>query len=250
MTSPSRRTFIAAGASIASTVALASTADASTTAAASHSTPNDRPKSGYQAFTIENSGLVLIDHQVGTIDWAAELTPEERPQIKLWARTIARFAKGAGMPIVLTSSLENEHQGPLLPEFEQIMPQEYAARIKRTGIINAWEDPNFANAVRRMGKRNLLMSGLTTDVCLVPPALSAKAEGFNVVALFDSSGACTKQAAENSRALLTQAGIPIMTTTPMITSMLGNYKNPASKSFFDAYEAEGIYQAFAKGGLR
>ena len=208
------------------------------------------PKTGYEAFTIPTTGLVLIDHQVGTIDWAAELTPEERPQIKMWARTIARFAKGSGIPIVLTSSLETEHQGPLLPEFKSLMPEEYARRIKREGVINAWDDPRFAQAVRAMGKPNLLMSGLTTDVCLVPPALAAKAEGFNVVALFDSSGACTKQAAENCRSLLEKAGIPVMSTTPMITSMLGNYKNPASKAFFDAYDAEGIYAAFAKGGLR
>ena len=41
-----------------------------------------------------------------------------------------------------------------------------------------------------------------------------------------------------------------MTVTPMITSMLGNYKNPASAGFFEAFGGEGVYQAFARGNLR
>jgi hypothetical protein len=105
-------------------------------------------------------------------------------------------------------------------------------------------------AVRATGKKNILMGGLTTDVCLVPPALSAQTEGFNVVALLDISAATTKVAAQNSRELLQKAGIEIMTVTPMITSMLGDYKNPAARDFFGAFEKEGVYGAFAKGNLR
>lgn len=202
-------------------------------------------------FKIEDTAVVLIDHQVGTIGWAGELASEaEREQLKMWVRVLARFAKHAGMPVVLTSSLENEAQGPLLPEFQEILPAEYEARIQRNGVINAWDDPRFADAVRATGKKHLVMGGLTTDVCLVPPALSAKAEGFGVVALLDISAACTRIAAQNCRDLLQGAGIEIMTVTPMITSLLGNYKNPASAGFFEAFGKEGVYEAFGKGNLR
>lgn len=160
------------------------------------------------------------------------------------------FAKSAGIPVVLTSSLETEAQGPLLPEFQTILPAEYEQRIQRFGVINAWDDPAFANAVRATGKPNLLMGGLTTDVCLVPPALAAKAEGFNVVALLDISAACTKIAAQNCRDLLHAADIEIMTVMPMITSMLGNYKNLASGGFFEACAVDGGYTAFAQDNLR
>lgn len=202
------------------------------------------------SFNTKNTALVLVDHQVGTINWAGELTPAEREQLKLWARLMARFAKASGIPIVLTSSLETEAQGPLLPEFQQIMPEEYAARVKRTGVINAWDDENFASAVRKTGKKNLLLSGLTTDVCLVPPAISAKDEGFNVIALMDQSAACSRTAAENCRALLTSAGIPMMTTVAMITAMLGNYKNPDSGAFFKACDEEKMYPLLGQGNVR
>lgn len=52
------------------------------------------------------------------------------------------------------------------------------------GIVNAWDDEAFAAAVRATGKRNIVMAGATTDVCLVPPATSAVLEGFNVQASF------------------------------------------------------------------
>lgn len=202
------------------------------------------------AFTTKNTALILVDHQVGTINWAGELTPDEREQLKLWVRLMARFAKGAAMPIVLTSSLETEAQGMLLPEFQTILPDEYAARIKRTGVINAWDDENFAKAVRGTGRKNLLMSGLTTDVCLVPPAISAKDEGFNVIALLDQSGACTRTAALNSRLLLDKAGIPQMATMAIITAMLGNYKNPDSGAFFQACADENVYALLGGGNIR
>jgi nicotinamidase-related amidase len=152
--------------------------------------------------------------------------------------------------VVLTSSLEEEAQGPLLPDFKALLPEEYEQRIRRTGVINAWDDPAFAKAVHATGKKNLLMGGLTTDVCLVPPALSARAEGFEVVALLDISAACTKIAAQNCRDILQREGVDIMTVTPMITSLLGDYRNPASAGFFEAFGGEGVYRAFAKGDLR
>lgn len=205
----------------------------------------------HRSFQIDNTALVLVDHQVGTIGWAGELaTDAERDQLKMWVRVMARFAKSANMPVVLTSSLEGEAQGPLLPEFKALLPEEYEQRIQRTGVINAWDDPAFAKAVRATGRKNLLMGGLTTDVCLVPPAVSAKADGFEVVALLDISAACTKIAAQNCRDILQREGVDIMTVTPMITSLLGNYRNPASAGFFEAFGGEGVYDAFAKGNLR
>lgn len=98
----------------------------------------------------------------------------------------------------------------------------YANRIKRGGAINAWEDPLFAQAVCHTERRNLVMGGLATDVCLVPSAISAKQEGFDAVALLYASGACTQLAEATSRRLLHKNGIATMTTTPLLNPLLGN----------------------------
>ena len=247
-----RRGFLAGTAAVAAATAL--TGLAGPTAAQTQIQPMEtkmRPETGFRALTTENTALILVDHQVGTIGWAGELAnDDERNQLEMWVRTMARFAKTAGMPIVLTSSLETEAQGPLLPEFQEIMPEEFAARIQRQGVINAWDDPAFADAVRATGKQNLLIGGLTTDVFLVPPALSAKEEGFNVVALVDISAATTRLGAQTSLTLLNNAGIDQMVVVPMITSMLGDYTSPISGAFFQAMGAEGVFEAFARGNLR
>ena len=71
-------------------------------------------------------------------------------------------------------------QGLLLDVIQKEAPEAYEKRTKRQGIVNAWEDKNFANAVRATEKRQLIVAGVTTDVCLVPPALSMQAEGFHI----------------------------------------------------------------------
>jgi nicotinamidase-related amidase len=250
MSSTDRRNILKSVMTGAAALAGTQFAAAQITTASAASSPAGEPAS-HLTFNTGNTALVLIDHQVGTINWAGELANEdERNQLKMWTRVIARFARSAAMPVVLTSSLETEAQGPLLPEFKDILPDEYEARIKRTGVINAWDDAAFAEAVRKTGRKKLLMGGLTTDVCLVPPAISAHAEGFDVVALVDISAATTRLAAQNSRDLMQGAGIELMTVTPMLTSMLGNYKNPASAGFFEAFGKEGVFEAFGRGNLR
>ena len=71
-------------------------------------------------------------------------------------------------------------QGLLLDVIQKEAPEAYEKRTKRQGIVNAWEDKDFANAVRATGKRQMIVAGVTTDVCLVPPALSMQAEGFHI----------------------------------------------------------------------
>ena len=143
---------------------------------------------------IQDTVMILIDHQVGTNTWAKS-TPLELLQRNVVI--LAKFAKGTGMPLVLTSSQEtNTHiQGPLMPELEAIAPNEFAARIKRKGLVNAWEDEGFAKACRATGKGNFVMAGVTIDVCMVAPAISAVEEGFNVKVVCDACGSGNQIAA-------------------------------------------------------
>ncbi|MEO8310000.1 MAG: isochorismatase family protein [Caldimonas sp.] len=138
-------------------------------------------------FNLDGTAIILIDHQVGTNTWASS-TP-----LALLQRNViilAKFARGTEMPLVLTSSQETNVnvQGPLIPELEAIAPKEFGARIKRKGVVNAWDDEDFANACRKTGKRNFVMAGVTTDVCIVSPAICALEEGFNVQVVCDACG--------------------------------------------------------------
>ena len=142
-----------------------------------------------ERFSAANAAMLLIDHQVGTLSWCRNI-PQEL--IKNNTRALARAAKALEMPLVLTSSMEEHAQGPLLPDLEAIAPEEYARRVQRFGIVNCWDDPAYKAAVLATGRPNLIMAGLTNDVCIVYPAMSAVHEGYNVQVVVDAGGSPTQ----------------------------------------------------------
>jgi hypothetical protein len=60
--------------------------------------------------------------------------------------------------------LEEHAQGPLLSELESILPAEFSARTKRSGIVNAMDDEHFAAAVKTTGGKKLIIAGVTNEV--------------------------------------------------------------------------------------
>lgn len=93
------------------------------------------------------------------MSWVRSTNFEERRSNAL---APANTATVVGMPLVLTSSLEDHAQGPVLPELAEIAPEAYANRIQRVGVINATDDPNFAGAVNATGRPNPIIAGVTT----------------------------------------------------------------------------------------
>lgn len=182
-------------------------------------------------FELADTATILIDHQVGTNTWASTtpLALLERNVIIL-----AKFARGTGMPLVLTSSQETNTnvQGPLMPELEQIAPEAYAARIRRTGVVNAWDDEDFAAACRATGRRNFVMAGVTTDVCMVSPAISALEEGYDVQVVCDACGSSNPIAEEMAWRRMERAGVRLTTTNAMVAELVRNWASPAGAVAF------------------
>ena len=175
-------------------------------------------------FTPENTALLLIDHQVGTMGWVRSVPLEE---IETNTIILAKAAKALGMPVVLTSSMEDAPQGPLMPQLKEILSEEFAARIKRGGIVNSWEDPDFAAAVKKTGRKNFIMAGVTTDVCLVAPAVSAVKEGSSVKVVLDASGSPTKLADEIAFRQMEQGGVELTTTNALIAELAKDWSSEA-----------------------
>ncbi len=124
------------------------------------------------------------------------------------------------MPVVLTSSQETNVnvQGPLMPELEAIAAKAFAARIKRMGVVNAWDDENFADACRKTGRRNFVMAGVTPDICMVSPAISALEEGFNVQVACDACGSSNPIAEEMSWRRMERAGVRL--TSAIVSTLV------------------------------
>jgi hypothetical protein len=82
----------------------------------------------------------------GAVQWSLKLPAQN-------ALRLARIAKAVGLPVVLTVSMEDQVQGPLVPELQQILPEAFAARIKRPGIVNAMHHERFNKAVKATGRK-------------------------------------------------------------------------------------------------
>ncbi|MGM4908007.1 isochorismatase family protein [Tardiphaga sp. 866_E4_N2_1] len=174
-------------------------------------------------FTPENSALLLIDHQIGTMQLIKNIDVARAKRMSL---ALAKTASILNIPTILTSSQEDRLQGPLLPELQEILPDAFKARVKREGIVNAWTDVNFKAAVEATGRKNLIMAGVTTDVCLVFPAIDAVTEGYSVQAVMDASGSPFELSDDMSRRRMQDAGVVLTATNTMIAELAQNWGTP------------------------
>ncbi|BBD69423.1 isochorismatase hydrolase [Nostoc commune NIES-4072] len=177
----------------------------------------------FSNFTQENSAMLLIDHQVGTMKLIKNLP---LTQVEKNTLALAKVAKVLKIPVVLTSSQEERFQGLLITALAQSLPEAYEVRIKRAGIVNAWDDENFVQAVKDTNRTNLIMAGVTTDVCLVYPAISAVREGYSVQAVMDASGSPFHLSEDLARQRMRDSGVVLTATITLIAELVKDWSRP------------------------
>lgn len=167
-------------------------------------------------FTTENAAMLLIDHQQGTIKLARNM---DYDLLVANTRALTRTAVETGMPLVLTSSQEDHFQGLLLEDIQRLAPDAYASRVKRPGVVDAWLYEDFKKAVVATKRKKLIMAGLTNDVCIVYPAISAVEEGYEVQVVADAGGSPTQVADEISLRRMEKHGVTITTTNQLMAEL-------------------------------
>ncbi|WP_131738129.1 isochorismatase family protein [Actinomadura roseirufa] len=173
------------------------------------------------------AAVLLIDHQTGTMSWVGSA---DRAVMKANALALAKAAKALGMPLVLTSSMEDRIQGPLAKEFEEIAPEEFTGRIRRTGVVNAMDDLDFAAAVAATGRRTLIVAGVTNDVCTVWPTLTALKEGYTVHVVADAGGSTGKLADDIALRQMEAAGAVLTSTNMLLTGLARTWTSPEGQA--------------------
>ncbi len=167
--------------------------------------------------------MLLIDHQIGTMAWTHS---HDINLVKTNALKLARIAKAVSMPVVLTASMEDQVQGPLLPELTQILPEAFAQRVKRPGIINAMHHEGFNKAVKATGRKRLFVAGITTEVCVLFPVLQMLEEGYEVQVSADASASWSKYGDDLALRRMEIAGAVITTVDQIIAKLAIDWTSP------------------------
>ncbi|HRM73140.1 MAG TPA: isochorismate family cysteine hydrolase YcaC [Paracoccus sp. (in: a-proteobacteria)] len=153
----------------------------------------------------DNAAVLLVDHQAGLLSLVRDIDPDK---FKNNVLALADLAKYFNMPTILTTSFEDGPNGPIMPELKAMFPD--APFIPRPGQINAWDNEDFVKAIKATGKKQLIVAGVVTEVCVAFPVLAALEEGFEVFVITDASGTFNQITRDAAWDRMSQAGAQLM----------------------------------------
>lgn len=177
-----------------------------------------------------NAAVLLVDHQTGLLSLVRDIDPDK---FKNNVLALADLAKYFQLPTILTTSFEDGPNGPLVPELKETFPG--APYIARPGQINAWDNEDFVKAVKSTGKKQLIIAGVVTEVCVAFPTLSALAEDFDVFVVTDASGTFNELTRDSSWDRMSAAGAQLITWFGVACELHRDWRN----------DIEGLGQLFS-----
>lgn len=165
-----------------------------------------------------DSVLLLVDHQSGLVQVVKDLQVHE---LRTNLTSLAKAATLAAVPVVVTASVPEGPNGPLLPEITTNAP--HATFVRRQGQINAWEVDALRATIAATNRRSLIVAGIMTSVCVVEAALAAIADGYEVFAVIDASGTYSEIAQRVSIERLSRAGAIVVDTEAVLSELQGTW---------------------------
>jgi nicotinamidase-related amidase len=181
---------------------------------------NILPDTDRGLLTKDNCAVVFIDHQPQmTFGVASGI---DRQLLVNNVLLLARGARLFNVPTILSTVETESFSGAMLPQLLDVFPEQKP--IERTGM-NSWDTAAFRDAVKSTRRKNILLSGLWTEVCITWPALNMLTEGYNVYVVDDACGGTSPAAHEAALSRMTQAGVVRMTTIATVLEFQRDWAN-------------------------
>jgi len=193
----------------------------------------------------EDAAVLLVDHQAGLLSLVQDYGPDEFKNNVLALADIALLFR---LPTILSTSFESGPNGPILPELRERFPG--APFIARPGQINAWDNADFVQAVKDTGRRQLIIAGVVTDVCVAFPTLAALDEGFQVFVVTDASGTFNKSVRDAALIRMAHAGAQLTSWFAVACELMRDWRRdekglgqllanhlPAYRNLMTSYDA-------------
>ena len=180
-----------------------------------------------ERLTRNNGLLLLVDHQVGLYTGVRDI---DILQLKHNIVALTRSMLALKVPVIVTTTSE-KMWGPLIPELADVL---HGVPSIERATVNAWDDKRVVDAVKATGRKKLIVTGISTDVCLAFPAIAALADGFQSYAVIDASGGFSQTQVDMGVLRMQQAGVVPVGYSSVAVELLADNAAP---------EAEAVYAA-------
>lgn len=166
--------------------------------------------------TPDNCVFLMIDHQVGLMQFLSSIDPL---QLKNNILGHAKTAKAMDIPVIMGTSWPDGPNGPTMPELKALFPK---VEVIDRPVVNFWNDDASRTAVEATGRKKLVISGLATEVCAAFPALSALREGYEVYVVMDASSDFNPFIQTVTMTRLAAAGAVVTTWVAVLAELAAN----------------------------
>lgn len=188
------------------------------------------PSGGKALINPADTVILLLDHQAGLFQVVKDI---EVAQLRANTTMLAKLATLMKLPVITTASEPGGPNGPIMPEIQEAAP--HAVYVPRRGEVNAWDNALFVKTVRETGRKTLIIAGVWTSVCVMFPALDAKAAGFNVYAVTDASGDPSEMASRTTVARFIQAGVVPTSANAVLCELQRTWNRADAADFAKLY---------------
>jgi nicotinamidase-related amidase len=173
----------------------------------------------HKLYTPQDSAVVFIDHQP---QMTFGVAGADRATLINNVTLLAKVAKEFNVPAVLTAVETESFSGYIWPQLLDVFPGQDV--VERTSM-NSWDDNGFRKAVEATGRKNIIMTGLWTEVCVTWPTIEMLGEGYNIYVVEDCCGATSPAANDAALSRMVQAGAVRLTTLAALLEWQRDWKN-------------------------
>ena len=185
----------------------------------------DAKRSEKGLLTPDNCVVTLIDLQPQMLFGVANF---DRQSIINNNVALAKAARVFDVPVVLSTVETKSFSGNMWPQIQAVFPKH--TPIERTSM-NSWDDENFVAAVKKSGRKKIVLSGLWTESCVTLPTIQALHDGYELYVVEDCCGDVSQLAHDNAMKRVIQAGAKPVTA---LSVMLEWQRDWAHKDTYDA----------------
>ncbi len=173
----------------------------------------------HKLYTPADSAVVFIDHQPQMTFGVANI---DRASLINNVTLLAKVAKEFKVPAVLTAVETESFSGYVWPQLLDVFP---AQPVVERSSMNSWDDPGFRKAIEATGRKNIIMTGLWTEVCVTWPTIEMLGAGYNIYVVEDCCGATSQAAHDAALSRMVQAGAVRLTTIAALLEWQRDWKD-------------------------